>query len=1010
MVRKLLYTNFFALLLLPVTLFAQVSVTGKVTDASTGENLPGANVLIVELGRGSATTIDGDYKIDGIPSGSYTVSVSYIGYKTKKEMLTVGNSDVTFDIQIEPDFLGLDEVVVTGYNQRQKEAFTGKVTTIGGDKLERVPVATIDAALQGNVAGVNVSSATGTPGAVQDIRIRGISSINAGAAPLFVIDGVPVVNGNFAQSTATSSLGVLANINPGDIESITVLKDAVSTAPYGARGTNGVIVITTKQGKFGNTVYNVKYQTGYSNRAVDGPGALNAEQWMDLREARAVNSGAAAPSRAIWDTTVDTDWASLVRNDDAAMTDFAISARGGNKETTFYVSGNYLNQEGAQIGSGLDRFTGKIDVTHQMDSRMKVSNSTSGSFVQQNGFLEGAGYFGSPVLAEFLMLPIDKPFDADGNPAITGFRNGIFNPLYIIENDITRKRNARLLNNTKFDFAIIDRLNFSSRIAIDYIQTEEKYYRNPFYGDARPPTNGAVDEYSNRNFNYVWQNQLSYFVTPNSDNTIGLSLIQEFQRNYNTTLNGYGIGIAAANLYNLATTATPQGAFGATSDWGNQAYMALANYSWKEKLFVDASYRYEGNSRFSEDNRWGSFWSIGLGYVLSKEDFMKNISVVNNLKLRTSYGKTGNAAIGLNLYQATVGFGSYNDVASILTNQLGNQNLTWETANSFDIGVDFGLFDRLNGSITYFNKLSQDLLYAVPLSRTSGHASQTQNIGELVNSGIELELNVDVIRTRDFSWNIGGNLATLKNEITKLAKDGNGDDIEIKTATRYSAVQGYAINTWFMKEWAGVDPANGQPLWYVDIVDGNGNVTGRETTNQYTLATLYDQGANALPTLTAGFTTRIDVMGFYASAQLNYITGNKVYDSWGFLANSDGAYSATYNQYATAADYWTPTNTGASNPAPRAGGNLNSYQASTRYLYDGDHLRLRTLNIGYNIPSSIVKKAGLSSASVFIVGQNLWTYTFDDRLKFDPEVDAGGFLDLNAQPMKSFTFGVNINF
>ena len=1018
MVKKLLFINFLALLFIPMSLFAQVKISGKVTDASSGETLPGANILIEELSRGSATSYEGTYVIENVPAGNYTIAVSYIGYKTKKSTITVGNSDLVLDLKIEPDFLGLDEVVVTGYSQRDKQAFTGKVSTLGADKLESIPVASIDAALQGNVAGLNITSTTGTPGATQDIRIRGISSINAGADPLFVIDGVPVVNGNFAQSTATSSLGVMANLNPSDIESITVLKDAVSTAPYGARGSNGVIVITTKQGKFGNTTYNVKYQKGTSDRAIDGPGALGSDDWVGLYVDRYNNSlnGTSRPTAitksdiTFWDGTTDTDWGKLVQNDNAAMTDFAISARGGNKDTKFYISSNYLNQEGAQIGSDLDRFTGKVDVTHQLDKKINVSNSMTGSFVQQNGFLEGAGYFGSPVLAEFLLLPIDQPFNEDGTPATTGFRNSIFNPLYIQANDISRKRNARLLNNTKIDVSIMEGLSFNTRLAIDYLQTEEKYYRNPFYGDARPPVSGGVDEYSNRNFNYVWQNTLNYFYNPNVDNRLGVSVISEFQRNYYTSLNAYGQGIAAAGLFNLATTATPQGAWGATSDWATQAYMTLANYTWKNKLFFDGSLRYEGNSRFAADKRWGTFWSIGAGYALSQEEFIKSIGFIDNLKLRASYGKTGNAAIGLNQYQATVGFGSYNDIASILTNQLGNGELTWETANSFDIGLDFGLFDRVNGSVTFFNKVSQDLLYAVPLSRTSGHTSQIQNIGELFNRGIELELNVDLVRTRDFTWNVGANLATLKNEVTKLAKDGNGDDIEIITGTRYGAKVGNAVNEWYMQEWAGVDPANGNPLWFKDIVDADGNVTGKETTSVYGEATRYAQGTNALPTLNAGITTRIEFKGFYASAQFNYAGGNQIYDTWGFLAQSDGAFAGTYNQYTTALDYWTPTNTDATNPAPKVGGNLNSRGTSTRYLYDGDYIRLRTLNIGYNIPSSLVKQAGLRSATIYFVGQNLWTMVFDDKLKFDPEVDSGGFLDLNAQPMRSLTFGININF
>jgi TonB-linked SusC/RagA family outer membrane protein len=580
----------------------------------------------------------------------------------------------------------------------------------------------------------------------------------------------------------------------------------------------------------------------------------------------------------------------------------------------------------------------------------------------------------------------------------------IFNPVYVQENDIDRKRNYRLINNTKVDVTLAENLILSSRMSIDYMQTEEKYYNDPFYGDS-DDTNGSVNDISNRNFNYVWQNRLQYYWYPAEDHDVTLQAISESQRNYYARIDAYGEGFAADGLHNLTSTASPQFVGGITEDWAVQSFTALANYGFQKKLYADVSFRYEGSSRFASDERWGSFYSLGLGYVLSEEAFMQDFDWLNNLKIRASAGKTGNASVDLNQYQATVGFGSYNDLANIQTNQLGNRNLTWETANSIDIGVDFELFERLSGSVTAFKKTSKDLLYGVPLSFTTGHEDQVQNIGELYNQGIEVELNADIIRTKDFAWNLGGNFSTLKNEVTKLPLDGNGDPIELTTATRWRAVEGYELNAWYMREWAGVDPDTGDPLWYMD--DGNG---GRTTTNQYNQADRYYQGASALPTVTAGINTRIDVMDFYVSANIYYSGGNKVYDSWAYYMRSDGAFSPAFGQYERQADYWEQPGDVAENPRPVFGGNLLSNETSSRFLYDGDYIRLRTVNIGYNVPTRFAQQIGLKSATVYFLGQNLWTYAFDDDLKYDPQVRADGFLDLNAAPLRSVTFGINVNF
>ncbi|MGD8748406.1 MAG: TonB-dependent receptor, partial [Balneolaceae bacterium] len=545
-----------------------------------------------------------------------------------------------------------------------------------------------------------------------------------------------------------------------------------------------------------------------------------------------------------------------------------------------------------------------------------------------------------------------------------------------------------------------------TNFAIDYIFTEEKYYDNPFYGDGQD-VRGDVDDINNRNFTYVWRNILNYIWTANEDNIFNFKAVAESQRNYSNYLESYGEGIAAGGLYNLNTVATPQFVGSTTTDWAVQSFTGLVNYGYKDKAFVDASIRYEGNSRFSDSKRWGTFWSVGLGYLLSEEDIFQDLSWLDLLKVRASYGKTGNASIGLNQYQALVGFGSYNDQPNIQPDQLGNRNLTWEKASSFDVALEFGVFNKLDGSVTFFRKNSNELLFDVPLSYSTGHASQLQNSGKLYNQGLEVELNADIIRNNNFALSLGGNFTTLKNEVTELPTDLNGNPIEITTSTRYRAVEGYPVDAWYMKEWAGVDPDNGDPLWYMDTGSGN-----RTTTNNYNLADSYYQGANAQPKTYGGLNTRIDIYNFYVSANLYYAFGFKVYDNWAYYQSSDGQFNLFFGQYETQAPdtHWQEPGDVAKNPKIIYGGNKLSNRNSSRFLYRGDYLRLRTLNVGYRIPSKYLENIGLQSATLYFLGQNLWTHAFDKDLKYDPEVKASGFTDLQAAPLRSVTFGVKVNF
>lgn len=1017
MFRKILYTVAFLFSFASLSMAQSGGIEGTVTDTKTGDTIPGANVLLTEANRGSATNAQGAYSIENVQPGTYSMRVTFVGYKTFKEEVTISaNETLQKNVQITPSAVGLDEVVVTGYGEYSKRDFTGSVSQVSSEELDQAPVTSVGQALEGNVAGANISASTGTPGAVQQINIRGISSINAGTQPLYVIDGVPVVSGNFASSDATSSLGVLSSLSNSDIKSVSVLKDASATAPYGARGSNGVIVIETKSGSDSDVTYSVDVQRGFSDRAVDGPGTLTAKQWDQFYYDAAGNltqqlgyPGDRSTVDALlgpsgWDGETSTDWGDVVTQDHSVQQQYSLSARGGNDRTTFYVSGSYTGQEGQVIGSDLNRYSGKVNISHQLDDWITVENNLTGSFVKQNGVLEGAGYFGSPVLAEYFTNPIDKAYNSDGTPN-TNLSGSTFNPVYIQNNDISRKNNSRLINNTNVKVDILDNLSFKTNFAIDYLMSEEKYYRNPYYGDADGDIQGSVNDIDNRNFNYVWRNTIRYKYQLDDKNAFDIRVVSETQKNRTRNIDAYGEGIASDGLVNLNTTTVPQGAGSYTTEWGIQSFTGLVNYNFDDKFLLDLSLREEGNSRFTEDERWGTFWSAGAGYILTEEEFLQDTEWLSFLKLRASYGKTGNASIGINNYQTFVGFGGYNGNPSISPVQLGNPNLTWEKAYALDLALDFEVFNRVEGSFTYFNKKSQDLLFDVPLSRTTSHNSQIQNSGDVVNRGIELTLNADIIRTDDFAWNLGGNFAFNHNEVTSLPKDPNGENIEITTGTRYRAVEGYSINSWYMKEWAGVDPANGDPLWYKN--DGNG---GKTTTNVYTDADRYFQGGNAQPNKYGAINTRIDLFGFYAKANFSFAFGHKIYDNWARYMLSDGAYAGAFGAYAAQSEYWQEPGDEVANPKPILGGNGNSTETSTRYLYDGDNVRLKSLNIGYHLPAQLLENVGLKSATVYFNGRNLWTHVFDDDLKYDPEQKNSGFTDLSAQPLKTLTFGIKANF
>lgn len=1007
----------FALLLFSGAMLAQRSVSGTITDES-GIPLIGANVIVKGTTTGTITDFDGTYSVT-MPDDIDVLVISYAGYTTK-EVDTEGQTIVNVTLA---EGLQLDEIVVTGYGTKKKSEITGSTVNLGADRIESMPVATIDQVFQGQVPGLVFNSDSGTPGSTTDIRIRGVSSITAGNEPLFVIDGVPVINDNISSTSAGSSLSMLSSLNANNIESITVLKDASSTAQYGARGANGVIVITTKSGTKGKTKFDFSATYGVSNDATPGPTVLTAAEREELfyesvyntfgetyglenveaagEFARANTSYGAAYQRWIDAGRPEADWAEAITNKNAPMSQYNLSASGGTEDYTFFASGGYYGQEATVIGSDFERLNGQLNFSKSLTPNIRFNTNNTASYTYQDGLLENSAYFSSPRTAKFFMSPLDQPYDADGN---LNTNLGLPNPLYIAQNNIDDSKFTRILTNNSITWDTpIPNLSYTGRANIDYQVYNYKNYWNPIEGDGEGSNGYAWQTYTN-NRTLVIQNLVNYYLSLGTNHGIDLTALQEWQNNDRYYLSADGESFSDVGLTNLSSAGNPTSAFSTFTDWAIASYMASAKYSgFQGKYILDATFRREGNSRFSRDYRWGNFWSVGAAWNLHRESFLQNSRVISDLKLRFAYGISGNGSIGLNQYQALLNFDSdYNGEGASYPGSFGNEFLTWETNHSLDLGTDFGLFNnRINGSFSYYRRESKDLLLDVPLSLTTGFSDQTRNIGRMENKGIELELDFALVRSNDFNLTIGGNIATANNQVLELAKDLNGEEITITNV--YQRVEtGQPVYGWYMPTWAGVNPETGNEEWYINGVDG-------ETTSNFNQAERVFQGGSAIPKLTSGMNFHVDYKGVFIDATGYYATGHKVYEAWHRYTQGTDLYpTALYQGLNTILDRWQQP--GDETRFGKIEYTGRPWQRHSKFLYDGTYFRLKFVTVGYDFDPGLLNNVGISNLRLFARGTNLFTWVKDPYLLYDPEVDAGGETSLTTPPVKSMIVGLNIKF
>jgi len=1026
--------NLLSLLLLSLialsSAFAQGrKITGTVTDSQDGLALPGVSVKIEGTQIGTQTNGDGSYTLT-VPQGAKSLVFTFIGYATLHVPLTGAQ---IYKVKLSADTKQLSEVVVTdSYGTQAKKAYTGAATTVTSESLNDKPFSTPLGALQGQAPGLNVTSFSGQPGANVQVRIRGVGSIGLDSNPLYVIDGMIINAGDLSRLTPTTN--VLAGINEDDIESVTVLKDAAAAAIYGSRAANGVIIITTKRGSAGKTQVNFDVELGNTNNIPipDGDKPINTAGYSTLFIEGLNNSVTPVPPATIAANITSyglnpnggdgTNWYQLVTRN-GKQQQYNVSIRGGSDNTKIFTSAGYFKQDATTIASQLTRVTGLLNVDQTVSKRITISTNLNISNVGQNSPLDGSA-FGGPVSSSFFLRPTQNPYNPDGslNFSTTGNTNfpGFFNPLFIAQNDNKFDSETRILGGVTGKVNILQNLNFTSFVSVDYITIEENQFNNPLMGDGKT-VNGRGFDYYTRYFNWLVRNQLDYrYDIPKIENFyVDATVGYEAQKSlgYLISSGAQGYPLTQPLLVASINAATPITGSSTDAQYAFDAVYAKASINFQNKYVLSGSFRRDGGSRFGSNTQYGNFPSIGAAWNVDQESFFNKQHILTSAKIRGSYGLLGNAGNGtgsLTNYnaqpQATYG-SAYAGVPGQNFSTPGNPIITWETHKDFDIGTDLGFFkDRLNVTFDYYVRNITGLIQSAPISPTTGFPSIPENIGTMQNKGEEFSIRGIPVKTRDFSWSTNFNISFNKNTVTKLFNDqAYYPAVTANTPTSlYHVKEGADFYTWSMPISAGVNPANGEQLWYTDG-------TKTKTTNAYNLTNERVDQYQADPKFFGGFNNTFNYQGFSVSCDFYYNFGNYVFDQWSSYLNDGTQY--TYGKYAYNINRWTTPGQITNVPKYVDGGGTgtdgatysNSASASTRFLYKGDYIRLKNLTAGYSFKNiDYLKKLGVTKLYLYGRATNLWTKTYDPNLPFDPEVNVTGYSNLEIPQVRTFTIGLNV--
>jgi TonB-linked SusC/RagA family outer membrane protein len=995
--------KFVAILLGAILVVTQVAAQNKTIKGRVTEDgkkpLSNASIIVKGTTVASKTNEEGYYSIT-IPANGRVLKFSSLNFEDQE--VNIGSKS-EINVILVNTVSELQEVIVTGYGTTKKATNTGSIATVKASEIENLPFSSVDKALQGKVAGLQSVATSGQPGASQAILIRGASSITASNAPLWVVDGVPINAGDASRLQTTGNL--LSTLNPNDIESISVLKDAASQSIYGSRAANGVIVVTTKKGKSGKTRFRFDTELGNSDVAYvnEKYKPLDANEYINITREGLVNAGAsAAQTTSILNSLgqgngINFNWFDNIMRV-GQQKQYNLSAEGGNDKTTFFLSGGHFAQEGTSINSQLKRNNVNFRITNKATDKLTIGLNLNAGNVSQRAPLAG-GAFGNPLLSTYFLLPTYSAYKPDGtyNYILNG---GLHNTVALSELDKRFLRQTSVRGSVNGEYKILDNLKFRSVYGIDYNALEEDQYNNPLHGDGLA-SNGRAFAYYTRYFNYVWTNtlDLQQNITRNGDLSSSTQIGYEAQKSagYFSSLQAQQFPPSLSLTY-PASGASPTTANATISDYTFESQFASTNLNYKNRFVLSGSFRRDGSSRFSAKNRYGNFWALGATWNIDREDFMANNKIFDQLKLRGSYGVNGNAGIGNYDAPALYGFGfNYNQLPGSAPTNVGDENLTWELNKPMNIGLDFSVLkNRVNVTIDYYIRKSENLLLSVPLSNTSGFGSATRNIGSMENKGLELSLNIIPVQTKDFRWDVDFNFSNNKNKITSLP---NKADI---LSGNFIIREGQSLNTFFLREWAGVDRSTGDPLWYT--TDKH-----QASSNIYPGASARILAGQALPKFFGSLTNALTYKGFNLSAQLYYNFGNQVFDTWrGYYLGS--GFGASFNKVKRQLDAWQKPGDITTVPKYVYNGNKNFNAGSTYNLNDGSFVRVRDIQFGYTLPKAYAEKLKIGNANFYVRGTNLFTWVKDENLPFDPEQGTSSASNLNVFIPKTVTVGLSLAF
>ena len=968
------------LLMLPLALFAQgakVTVSGVVTSAE--DKLPLIGVAVVtEAMTGVTTSIDGDYTIE-VTEGT-TLTFQYVGFQTAQWVVPTGQTAATCNIELLPEAQQVEEVVVIAYGVRKKGTVAGSVATVKAEKIESTPTAAFDQALQGQVPGLTVLSNTGEPSASATMTIRGTNSINSGTAPLYILDGVPISSSDFNT------------INPADIESISVLKDASSTSIYGARAANGVIVITTKRGRMADRP-NVEYrmQLGISQVAGDNWDLMTTPERIQYEKEIGLTAGQNYPLLS----QTNVNWMDVVFNSAALLQSHELSISGADEKTNYYLSAGYYSQEGTALGSLFDRYSLRANVERRATDWLKVGTQTMLNYQDIRQADEGSYTLVTPISAARFMMPYWNPYNADGS--IASVEDGSWkgtgqNPLEWLENNPVEYKKYKLISTLFAEATPVEGLTIRSQFSLDYGHTTGFGVSYPSY--APNQGDGSASRSSTDSYTLTVTNTVNYRFMKGSKNSFNLMVGQEGIDYHYEAFSLMTKGQNNDKLTNISTgTRATSWSDTTDSDYGFLSFFGRGEYSYDNRFFVEGALRADASSRFGASRRWAGFWSVGFMWNLRNERFMERASRwLTNLQLSLSTGTSGNSSIPNYEHLALVGGGlDYIGNAGIALMQPGNEDLGWEKPWTSNFALKMGFWNRLNVDLELYYKRTSDMLMEVPQPTSDkGYGYYWDNVGAMVNKGVELSVMGTLIQSEKFLWSVNANISYNKNEITELY---NGVQEYERSNTNTKLVVGHPLGEFYINRYAGVNPANGDALWYTK--DG-------ELTNELRDSDKVLVGKSYFAPWQGGFGTNLSWNGLSLSAQFSWVADRWMINNDRYFDESNGRFQS-YNQSARLLNRWKKP--GDVTDIPRHGVYT---EFDSRLLEDASFLRLKNLMLSYSVPEKWIRKTRVfTAARIYVQGQNLLTFTKFSGL--DPEGTSNIYA---AQyPMsRQYTVGLDLKF